>query len=59
MDNLTIIAQTFDSTDVILSLVIQELESQIPHVIISDVYNVLCEMIAIAVKVDEQKEKKK
>lgn len=58
MDNLTIIAQIFDSTDVILSLVIQELESQIPHVIISDVYNVLCEMIAMAVKVDEQKDKK-
>jgi hypothetical protein len=48
-----------DNSDTILDLVIEELETQIPSLIISDVYDALCEMIQIAIKVEEQKEKKR
>ena len=46
-------------SDLILDLVIEELETQIPSLIIRDVYDALCEMIQIAIKVEEKKEKKK
>jgi hypothetical protein len=49
----------FDNSETLLDLVIEELETQIPSLIIIDVYDALCEMIQIAVKVEEQKEKKK